>query len=176
MSSPIVEIANLKLYNPRMAKETKTAEADFDINELIRYLTEAVHEANNADPNALGVILYGSRTHMGMARPDSDVDMVYVQQQSKDTTTYILEKAVNQRLRARGFVGDFRGAICIDWIDQVLSESTQNDQISALLCAGCLWIDRESIFITVDREAEQKIREFTKLERKRWTKMGMYPK
>lgn len=142
--------------------------------ELVVILHRAVVKANRNDLNALGVILFGSRTHTDMARPDSDVDYITVQKQVSINVVYELKQAVETELKALGLISHYSGTIFIDWIDgEVLPEAREVTLSESNRICG--FLDKDSVFTIVDPEAERKIKDYAHPEQKRWVKAGLHP-
>ena len=157
-----------------MSTEVLTHERSISKDELVVLLKEAVIEANNDEPNALGVILFGSRTHEGIARVDSDVDLIRIQREPKVRTAYALLDPIKKRLTPWGLelLIDFEGTVYLDESNWTRS-SLGWDKVKAFMQTrsfNTVLLDRDSIFITVDPEVEQKLRERIKPEQKKWTK------
>ena len=144
-----------------------------EIKVLKEVLTKAVTEAHIQAPNVLGVLLFGSQSHPGTARPDSDVDLVNVQKRMSVTGTYILHDAVKRILYSLGLKSDFKGLLSLEWVEISLL-SQPNVNMADLLRINTRWLDRDSVFILADPEAERKIREFVKLEEREWTRAGLH--
>lgn len=139
---------------------------------LISTLREGVAEAHQKQPNALGVILFGSRTHPGEARSDSDVDMIPVVQSSKpqirEASREVLREILEKKLRGLKLQANLDGCICVDDIPG----QTSSPDVAALFSLGfsTVHMDRNSVFVLEDQTAEQKIREYVKPEEKVWSR------
>lgn len=149
--------------------EALSIERPITIETLVETLREAVKEANDINPDVLGLILYGSRTH-AMTRSDSDVDMIIVQREGvRRLKTYLaLQNAVKTRLKTLDIRSHFEGPL---WIDNAADLPIQ----WWLIERECKWLDKDSIFIIVDPTAERTIRDIIKPEERIWSKAGLHP-
>ncbi len=137
---------------------------DLSKEELTALLREVVQEAHKKDNSVLGVIVFGSRTHEGMARPNSDVDLIPVLRTISSSAEYVLRDSEKRILAPFDLIKDHKSTIYLDWIDQALMLQT-GDEVESIH-RRCRWIDKDSIFVIVDHDAERKIREFVKPEQR----------
>ena len=149
--------------------ESVTSERLAQKEKLMVVLREAVEKAHHLEPGALGVILFGSRTHSGPIRPDSDVDLLHVQRQVGIKAAFALQNSIEEGLKSLGWQSDYKGTIYLDWIDRVQKSQTR-DGMAEQIYSRCQWIDKDSAFVLVDPEAERKIREFARPEEKEWSR------
>lgn len=142
------------------------------IEGIVDTLREAVKEAQKTDPNVMGVIFFGSRTHPGMSRRDSDVDLLPVLKRDF-AYTLALGNSVRSKLDPLGLRPDFmgcRGELCVSWVDAVLSSGGKDDGAAEAARYVCRFLNEDSIFIVTDPEAERKIRELVKPALRKWSR------
>ena len=132
---------------------------------LVALLTSAVEEARKVDGNVLGVVLYGSRSQGdGFARPDSDVDVLYVLRAAikSASSSYLLHDLIKSRLEPYGIEIDWQGNIHLGWIDDICLKQE--------MVLKCQVLDNNSVFIIPDPEIAQKIIGFVQPESREWSR------
>lgn len=130
-------------------------------------LLDAVKAANEQDQNTVGVILYGSRTHSGQAKPYSDVDLMGVQTTSSYDSYFTLRDILAKALDSIGLKSDLKGFVYLEWFD---TEGNIQPTKVGLMETSCQFLDKDSVFILTDPEAEKQIREFVHPELKVWSR------
>lgn len=135
---------------------------------LVGLLATAVEKAHKQNPNASGVILYGSRTHTGFAQPGSDVDVVLVLKQPSIPAQWAITREMSSalvpfpvRIHTSGF-----GVLTVREVRRAkVSEETQKR-----LRQRFPYLDHDSQMILIDPALEQEIRSVLGLEGKKWSR------
>lgn len=142
---PIVAIKLHSIYNLSMIETLTHTGTE---TEIITTLNSAIIEAHKQDENALGVIVFGGRTHPNMTRPNSDIDIICVQESVSVRTDAVLQKLIRERLNRLNITLHYHGTIYADWINSRFS--TQDFERTNLLndtIHRCLYVDQKSLFI-----------------------------
>lgn len=131
-----------------------------DKESLIKLLTEGVEEAYKEEPDALGVVLFGSRSrsewHLQGPRTDSDVDLSYICRMKRfPNALSALEEAIDRRLKPLGLRQDNTTMFLVESLRKKVKGPS-----SCYLEALCMYFDADSVVITVDPRLTQGITAF----------------
>lgn len=115
--------------------------------------------------------MYGSRTRPGMARPHSDVDMVFVQQGLDRCieASLALFNAIESRFQPLDLRRNSQGVIWLDTVVKALAPDA-DPEVGAHTRDNCKFFDRDSIYILTNPEAERLIKLLSSSESKPWSR------
>lgn len=135
---------------------------------LVGLLKAAVDRAHRENRNALGAILYGSRTHPGFAQPGSDVDVVLVLRIPSIPAQWALNNAIRLGLGEFGVrlhESEF-GALTV----RDLRRARGSEEVRTRLAGRFRYLDHYSKVISVVPALEGEIRDILGLEGKKWSR------
>ena len=130
--------------------------------ELSGILKEAVESAHMEDNGVLGLVLFGSRSHGDeYATVYSDVDLVYVvDKPTSFAAISVLKEHLDRRFKPFGMVEHWIGTIYVGWLSELRDPERHMET---------RYLDRDSVFIILDSEAEKKVLDFVRPKHKTWT-------
>jgi len=131
---------------------------------LVELLTGVVDEVHQFDPDALGIIVFGSFAHDKVTEA-SDVDCIYVQRGTDFGSFRYLNYKIQEALQPYQIRLDYEDTIVVGDIDGVPSFYE-----NGLLHGPCQFVDANSVFITVDPQLAEVLRTVTKADEKPWSR------
>lgn len=133
---------------------------------LIQILREAVSQTHAIEPNALGLVLFGSRA-VNAHEPNSDVDVYLVSQNYDYTAERLLGDSARERLYDYGLTLKIR-SIPVD-LERVQRAKTFEEERRGLATLFSV-LDRHCVVITHDSQLDEEIREVLGLDEREWSR------
>lgn len=114
-----------------------------------------------------GIIIFGSRTQNGYARPTSDIDMIIVQNEIGHGGL-VLKCKLQELLSCQGIKLDL---YCL--FTSFVRKAVQNPEgreARELSKSALRFLDQNSVFLLSDEATKELIKTFTRCDQKKWTR------